>query len=57
MLNESLSNLHENLVAIEGLLTYPFIAEETRKQLEELKSILKERLLALLSQIDIPKIS
>jgi predicted RNA-binding Zn ribbon-like protein len=56
-MNEILANLHEYLAAVKGLLQHPSVSEEKRKQLEELKTILDEKLLALLAQIEAQRIS
>jgi hypothetical protein len=56
-MNHALTKLHEDLLAVKGLLDYPWLSEERRKQLEELKVILEERLLSLLAEVEALTIS
>lgn len=57
MVNQTLLKLHDDLVAVKGLLDYPWLSKETRDQLEELKAILEERLVAVLSEVEVLTLS
>ena len=53
MVSHNLVHLHETLVAVQGLLGYSFIAGELRERLNELKAMLEEELLSVLSESDV----
>ena len=57
MVDQRFSNLHEDLGAVKGLLEHPSVSKEMRERLEELKQILEERLLCLLSESEVATVS